>query len=151
MVGLGNLMLFRQHIGIPGDITKITHIVKLNCSCDIGLLKGSCRDPRRVEQVKCREKTDFHFINTRTFWGLLTLLAPKILFFMQTDILTINKSCKGCGGKMKIERCSEDGFTWKNLFCENWCFVKTTPKKNNTAKLWKNQKPNTTRLWNNKD
>ena len=30
---------------------------------------------------------------------------------------------------MKIERCSENGFRWKNIFCENHCWVITTEKK----------------------
>ena len=30
---------------------------------------------------------------------------------------------------MKIEKCSENGFRWKIIFCENWCWQITTEKK----------------------
>ena len=48
---------------------------------------------------------------------------------METDIITIKKKCKTCGVKMQIEKCSEDGFRWKNIFCPNGCFVISTNKK----------------------
>ena len=48
---------------------------------------------------------------------------------MESDIIRINKKCKKCGGNMMIERCSENGFRWKNIYCENWCWQITTPKK----------------------
>src|SRR3990167_8429864 len=48
---------------------------------------------------------------------------------METDIIKIKKKCSKCGGSMKIERCSENGFRWKNIFCENFCWQITTKKK----------------------
>lgn len=48
---------------------------------------------------------------------------------MDSDIITTNSLCRGCKGKLKIEKCSDKGFRWKTVYCENWCFVKTTPKK----------------------
>ena len=46
-----------------------------------------------------------------------------------SDIITINKKCKSCEGSMKIERCSQDGFRWNIIFCENFCWQFNTSKK----------------------
>ena len=48
---------------------------------------------------------------------------------MGDDVITIKKNCRICGEPMKIEKCSENGFRWKNIFCPSYCFVISTEKK----------------------
>lgn len=42
--------------------------------------------------------------------------------------VSTDKRCSKCGGKFKIEKWSEDGVRYTNLFCEGYCFVKETKK-----------------------
>ena len=44
------------------------------------------------------------------------------------DIIKINKNCRTCQGQICIEKYSENGYRWKVIFCENWCWKKTTDK-----------------------